>query len=152
MMDKRLSNNLLTYWNKIKENQDMMPHIDSLDVKYPLINEIWNKCLLATITDLTSMTLKYEYIGTEIIELFGNNCDTISKDRSNLSYNPMTKILGKTRAINFIKKPRAITDNGTYELMDGKIIKYRSCLLPFGKNNELDHLVIGITWKLSTYE
>jgi hypothetical protein len=152
MMDKRLSNNLLTYWNEIKKNQDSLPNIDFLDVKHPLINEIWDKCLLATITDLSDLTLKFEYIGSGIIELFGNNFEATSKERTNLSYNPITKILGKTKAISFVNNPRAITDSGTYELIDGKITKYRSCLLPFGENNTLNHIVIGFTWKVSTYD
>jgi hypothetical protein len=152
MMDKRLSNNLLNYWNSIKKGDDAFPEIDFFDIKSTLISEIWNKCLLITINDINNMTLKYEYIGADIAAVFGDDCEDTSRERFSFSYNPLTKILGKTRAISFMKNPRAIKDSGNYELVDKKIIKYRSCLLPFGKDNILKQLVIGISWKVSTYD
>ena len=151
MIEKKLVNNMINYWNSLDLGDTAIPTIDKLNIESPLIKEIWDKCLSATITDQNKMSLRYEHIGSEVKDLFGDNCEALELKEASLSYNPVTKIIGKVKAQSVKKNIKPVTDSSYFELPDGRIIRYRSCLLPFGKGEILENVIIGFSWKISIY-
>ena len=43
--------------------------------------------------------------------------------------------------------PAPLVDMGQFVSERGKIIKYRSCLLPFGTQGVVTHIVVGLSWR-----
>lgn len=157
MIEKRLTYRLIKYWNQMR-GSSTLPEIERLDIYVTdverlgtlseSISDLWNKCLLISITEKNPLAVKYQYIGTELLSLFGRDFVGKVENFSDLSYTPITKLLGKTRTPSFIQEPRPLIDEGKFEFIDKKIIKYRSCILPFGTGaNDLTHLIIGMTWR-----
>jgi hypothetical protein len=46
-----------------------------------------------------------------------------------------------------ITKPEPLFDQGQFVNERSKIVKYRSCMLPFGVDNKVTHVVIGLSWR-----
>ncbi|MAR56134.1 MAG: hypothetical protein CMM93_03030, partial [Rickettsiales bacterium] len=46
-----------------------------------------------------------------------------------------------------VAEPKPVFDDGQFINKNNKLVKYRSCLLPFGKSNEVSHVVVGLSWR-----
>ena len=51
------------------------------------------------------------------------------------------------RMDDMIATPQVMYDQGQFVNERGKIVKYRSCLLPFGKDGKVSHILAGLSWK-----
>ncbi len=51
------------------------------------------------------------------------------------------------RVDDIIATPKALYDEGQFVNERSKIVKYRSCLLPFGKEGKVTHILAGLSWR-----
>ena len=43
--------------------------------------------------------------------------------------------------------PTPLLDTGQFVSETSKVIKFRSCLLPFGTEERITHVVVGFSWR-----
>ena len=43
--------------------------------------------------------------------------------------------------------PKPLVDIGQFISENNKVVKFRSCLLPFGKDGVVTHVLAGLSWR-----
>lgn len=145
MHDKRLTSRLISYWERTRGDLDM-PDIskfskDSLD-------DVKDYCMVISRQPggmQGKPMYRFDFIGKLINEVYGKDMtgEYVHSDLKNI---PGATILKK--ADTFTKPVVAITDAGQFINDKHKIVKYRSCMVPFGRNGEITHIVAGLSWKV----
>lgn len=146
MHDKRLTSRLVGYWQLIKKDQEIP---DFLKFNTNALDDIKDYCMVLGVQPSVvpggNPNYKFEYMGKHIIDIYGRDM-TGKYAHSDLKDIPGSSILKK--ADTLVKPYISITDEGQFVNDKGKIVKYRSCLIPFGKTNHISHIVAGMSWKV----
>lgn len=144
MQEKRLTTRLTKYWERLKK-----------DGPLPLyawwnpssIDDIWPNCVtIIAETAPSGKRYRYQYVGNKIENAWG--ADISGKPISNGGHHMFkgADIINKLNHVSDIHEP--IIDAGKFISEQNKVVKYRSCLLPFGSDGEgVTHVVIGLSWK-----
>lgn len=141
--ERRLAYRLIAYWKKLNREPGL-PDIRQFNAKS--MGESWESCLRVGMQEMNkTRAYKYEYMGPEIVKAYG-------KDLTGQTVTPSIRAIP---GANVIKKLDAsipmhepVLEQGALINNDDKMIKYRSCILPFGdKNFNLSHAIIGLSWK-----
>ena len=145
MRDQRLSDRLTSYWNDIRGDAEM-PDFSRLNSS--TISEIWQQCILFTVQHSddgkSAPTLSFYNIGEKLEPIYGKNLfgKMFSAQRRHFQgANIITKINV------MIQRPKPLFEEGEFVNENNKLVKYRSCLLPFGTNGVVTHVVAGLSWK-----
>jgi hypothetical protein len=143
-IEHRLTTRMIGYWNLLKGEQ-YVPSIETFN--HNIIQDLWPNCIrIAVYHSNNAISYSYEYVGDEIAKVLGkyNLGDRMS---SKMAYLPMVKILaGMDRSV---AHPLPLIEEGQFITTKSKIVKYRSCLLPFGKNQDnISHFVVGFSWRV----
>lgn len=141
MNDQRLVNRLENYWNLIRRGKPM-PEIAMFN-SAP-IEDLWHKCMKIEIQptqDGTSFT--YRYLGSSITTMFGRDITNTTVNMKMTKY-PLGVIV---RAMdNCMIMKTFVIDENQFVNEKGKIVKYRSCVMPFGNETKgITHLIMGIS-------
>lgn len=146
MHEKRLTTRLITYWERIRKDQPMP---DFAKFNASAVDDIKEHCLVLAIqpgSDAVQTLYRYEYLGEKLGEVYGR--DMLGQyTQSNMKDLPGMSIIKKADLLTS-DNITVINDEGQFVNDNSKIVKYRSCLLPFGKNNKISHVVAGISWKI----
>jgi hypothetical protein len=51
------------------------------------------------------------------------------------------------KASEVLANPVPLVDMGQFINAGNKVVKYRSCLLPFGTGNKVTHIIAGLSWR-----
>ncbi len=143
MLEHRLSKRLTDYWDRVR-NDNQLPSIDVFNPS--VIDDLWQKCFqVSLVMEDGKPIYTYDFIGKELEIIFGSGLAG-QKVKSKLSFMPARKMI--EHMDNSIKNPFPIIIEGQFVDEYNKVIKYRSCLLPFGRSRDkISHFVIGVSWK-----
>jgi hypothetical protein len=144
MYDHRLTDRLTNYWENLRRGQPM-PEFAHLNAS--ALGELWQQCILFTVSAPVpgqKQTLSFTMIGDKLRELYGS--DVLGK-----AFIPPNKHFQGAaivrKADTILEHPAPLIDIGQFISERNKVVKYRSCLLPFGKQHTVTHILAGLSWK-----
>lgn len=144
LLEQRLSFRMTKYWNNLKGDKEI-PAIELFN--NALIQDIWPNCIqIAVFKSNDTLSYSYEYIGDEIGPILGK-IRLGDRMTSKMTYLPTVKILSSLDTA--VSKPETVIEDGQFvNPVISKVVKYRSCLLPFGKNRDhITHFIVGFSWR-----
>lgn len=145
--EKRMIKRLLDYMKKISTDDGSA---DIYKFNSEAIAEIWPQCFMMNVENRGSINdenflYKYEYVGSIIIDAFGKN-PTGEVVNIDIKSAPGIKIIEN---IDYCAKElKILNENGRFVNQKSKVIKYRSCMAPFGKKGEpATNIIVGLSWQ-----
>ena len=143
MFDHRVTDRLITYWENLRHG-GTMPEFEHLNAS--AMGDLWQHCVLFTVGPAApgqKPTISFYRVGDQLRSIYGP--DMLGKAFSSQSRHFQgAAIVRKIDAV--LTNPAPLVDNGQFVSEANKIVKYRSCLLPFGKDT-VTHVVAGLSWK-----
>jgi PAS domain len=145
MLEHRMNERLMGYWTSLRK-EEPMPDFALFNASS--IADIWQNCILFTVSPADqggkSHTLNFYQMGEKIRTMYGG--DMVGRSFNSTQRHFQGAAIVK-RVDEIISHPAAITDTGQFVNEKSKIIKYRSCLLPFGRHGTVTNLLIGLSWR-----
>lgn len=146
MEDQRLTKRLMEYWNRLRR-EALLPQWAQFNAG--AMQDIWGQCCVWSVTfaDISAAVnqFTFEYVGDSAQQALGKDM-TGTMFMSTQQKFPGARIV--TRIEETVKRALPINDEGTFVNEHNKVVKYRSCLLPFGtKDGRVTHIVLGLSWK-----
>lgn len=145
MYNQRLTDRLTNYWNNLRRDGAMMPDFGHFNSA--AIEDIWQQCILFTVLPTVAGTrpsLQFYRVGEKLRDIYSN--DVLGQPLTpNQRHFQAAAVVRKIDEI--IANPAPLIDMGQFISDNSKIIKYRSCLLPFGKGGVVTHVIAGLSWK-----
>lgn len=145
MSENRLVTRLLNYWQRLK-NDEPMP--DFRKNNPSMIEDLWGQCFVVAVTAPNSTAYKYVYLGDKIRKIYGGDMDGVIVDIHDRKFpnSVIAPLLKQIKSDSDISDAREYSGNVLSP--DGKLIKYRTILLPFGnKKLGLTHIVCGFSYR-----
>ena len=142
--DHRLTDRLASYWNLIRKDA-VMPEFAHFNLS--AISDIWQQCILFTVVQGAGgapNSVSFYMVGDQTKALYGG--DMVGRTL----YPSMKHVQGASivkRVDEVIASPQAIFDQGQFVNPQSKVVKFRSCLLPFGKDGKVTHILAGLSWR-----
>ena len=146
MDDKRLTMRLMNYWKRL--GKDELPDFAKLNTA--AIDDLWQSCMVVvplprSSNTRTQTTLKLHHMGRKLSEVMGNAA-VGSYVMARARQFSGDKIL--ERMDELIATARPIEESGQFISDKHKVVKYRSCMLPFGNAKDgVTHVVVGLSWR-----
>lgn len=147
MEDKRLINRLTAYWNRLRQDK-RLPAWEHFNVS--ALEDLWGQCCVWRV-DVAGEGRRvnqytYEYVGSSAKEAMGMDL-TGTVFVSKIQSFPGARVAAKVEEA--VEAARPLLDEGTFVNDKNKVVKYRSCLLPFGtKDGKVTRLVLGLSWRM----
>ncbi len=146
MHEKRLTDRLTNYWTNLRKDKAMP---EFMHFNPSAVEDVLAYCFQLKVepaaAGITSRTYRYEYMGGKIIEAYGKNLSGQSVS-SSVRMLPGSDILKKADLV--VSNATPLYEGGQFVNDKNKIVKYRSCMLPFGSEaGEVTHMVVGLSWK-----
>ena len=108
------------------------------------MEDLWPYCFRVSVEDAEEPNFTYEYMGDELKKLYGSDMTGLT-----ITHN-MRGFIGAV----IHKKIQEVTqslapaqDEGFFVNGKGQLIKYRSCVLPFGNQQKLTHIIVGLSYR-----
>lgn len=145
MQEQRLTTRLISYWEKIK-GENYLPVYDKINPS--AIEELWNNCLClrADPAGVDSFAYTYVHCGQEITKAIGKDLRG-QRMTTNMKFFPGAKIIKRIDEVAKQAQPTPLLDDGQFVNEKNQIIKYRACLLAFGSQKTITHVVVGVSWR-----
>ena len=149
MEERRLTMRLRKYWDLVRKTQPMP---DYSQFNSGTIDDIWPYCFVVSVDAAGEQsadgnhTYKYVYIGRPIITMYGRDFtgQTLTQGMKHFMGG---HVFDKLQTVT--SKCEPLEDTGHIVNQQGKMLKYRACYLPFGKEaNSLTHIVVGLTYRV----
>lgn len=142
MEDQRLISRLISYWERICSGGSM-PRWEQFNAT--TIEDLWQQCC-AWKVDIggKSPSYTYEYVGKGIKGALGID-PTGTMFTTHFRNFPGARIVREIDTL--VTMPKPLKDESQFVNEQSKVVKYRSCLLPFGNKKRLTHVVLGLSWK-----
>jgi hypothetical protein len=142
--EQRLSERLLSYWNVLRKDEPMpdFSHFNS-----SAIDDLWQQCILFTVSpalDNKTAALNFYQIGDKLGNIYGANMIGRSFTAGQQHFQGASIV---RRMQDILENPVPITDMGQFINEKSKVVKFRSCLLPFGRNGKVTHVITGLSWR-----
>jgi hypothetical protein len=146
-VDLRLTSRLIGLWKRLGDDEQM-PDFSKLNVSN--IDELWQNCMVLiplphSGTSRTQTALKMYHIGRKLREVIGNAAvgNYIIARAQQFAGNKIIQ-----RVDEVINQPQPVEESGQFVNDRHKIVKYRSCLLPFGNPQQgVTHVLVGLSWR-----
>ena len=146
MLEKRLTTRLSNYWEMIRKGQ-VIPDFAALNRAQ--IEDIWPHCIVFQLQPggaPDNPEFRIADMGPKLVELYCSNLTGQKVTKKNKQFTAANLI---KRAGEVLESPQPLLDEGKFINQNSKVIKYRSCLVPFGNpaTGEVTHLLAGISWR-----
>ncbi len=141
--DQRLVDTLIKYWRK-RKGAELMPVYEAFAPE-SLGDDIWQQCCAFSVqVSNKKQILITDYTGTKACQAMGRDItgEVLAVGAKQFE---AARLLQQAEAVLDKKDP--LTDEGHFVNAQSKIIKFRSCLLPFGRKEKITHLLLGISWQ-----
>jgi len=138
--ERRLTSCLIRFWQDACRGR-LMP--DEADLDPDALADLWPKCFLIQTFDIKREHYSYTYLGEEIIEAFQ---DGMMDEGQSMLVSPKANKL----ALSFnqvITTCAPVISEGEFLSLAGRMIRYRQCLLPLGKGEEVLAIFGGLSLK-----
>lgn len=143
MHEQRLTDRLTKYWDLLRK-EDAMPPFAKFNTG--AIDDVWGQCVLFAVNPGTTDHKNFTFyrMGDKVKSLYKEDLtgNTLSSKQRMFKGAAIIK-----RMDEVVKNGIPISDMGQFVNPDNKIVKFRSCLLPFGNDNEVTHVVAGLSWR-----
>lgn len=142
--DHRLTDRLTNYWSLLRK-ESAIPEFAQFNMS--AISDLWQQCILFTVQPATGDTpasVNFYMLGDQAKKLYSNDM------AGRTMYPSMKHFQGAAivrRVEDLISSPQILYDEGQFVNDRSKIVKYRSCLLPFGKDGKVSHILAGLSWR-----
>jgi hypothetical protein len=140
----RLIDRLSIYWN-ITRKTASVPEYSHFNPS--AIDDIWQQCILFSIQPQvvgSPPVVKFTQVGENI-------CPLYTRDMTGQIVTPGQKHFPGAALIqrigSVIVQPAPMLDQGQFVNERSKIVKYRSCLLPFATAGKVSHVILGVSWR-----
>lgn len=143
-MEHRLTERLIGYWENLRK-ADKMPDFTHFNIS--AIDDIWQQCILFTVqpsAEGKANSLVFSQVGEKVRALYSDDMVGRSFTTSQRHFQAAAIV---RKLENVITNPSTLIDIGQFINEQGKIVKYRSCLLPFGRDGKVTHVVVALTWR-----
>ena len=140
----RAHERLREYWDKLRGVRTF-PHESEIDPDE--IADIWASCFLISIDDVTKrIGYRYSYLGSELVSAFGDDADNPEVAMCLLS----TALVPNTKKLDeVIQKKQPVIDDGEFLNRYNMIVRYRTCLVPFGyEDGQVSHIFGVMRWRM----
>jgi len=144
MYDNRLTSRLTDYWNRLRKDSPV-PKWESFNA--PAMEDIWKQCCKWSVDPAQNdnFIYTYQYVGESVKEALGAD-PTGKVFTGQFQHLPGARLV--KRMDECVKTQTLIFDEGQFPNEKHKIVKYRSCMLPFGiKEGKITHVVLGLSWR-----
>lgn len=141
--DHRLTDRLTNYWNLIRKDA-VMPEFAHFNMS--ALSDIWQQCILFTVQPAASgspASVSFYMLGDQVKSIYGDMSGRTM--HSGMKHFQGASIVRRMDEV--IASPQIILDQGQFVNDRSKIVKYRSCLLPFGKDGKVTHVLAGLSWR-----
>lgn len=143
-MEHRLTERLIHYWKTISR-EATVPDFAQFNIS--AVDDIWQQCILFTVQPWVEgkpHSLSFTKVGEKVRTLY-------STDMVGQTFNTSQRHFQGAAIVRKMEDvfttPSTLIDVGQYINDNGKVVKYRSCLLPFGRDNRITHVVVALTWR-----
>lgn len=140
---QRINERLLEYWSAKKAGR-AFPTEGEIDPEE--IAEIWDSCFLVRTDEVGRSKYQYTYLGNALIDAYGD--DLNNKDICEKLVSPTSmSLVHKFDEVCKTKQP--VDEESEFTNNKGMLIKFRSCMLPLGKDDSQDvaFVIGGMKWK-----
>ena len=138
-----MAERLLSYWNVLKKDEPM-PDFSHFNAS--AIEDIWQQCVLFTVSPGVDnkSSLNFYQIGDKLGAIYGAGMLGRSFTAGQKHFQGAAIV---RRMEQILANPEPITDIGQFVNEKSKVVKFRSCLLPFGRNGKVTHVITGLSWR-----
>lgn len=144
MNDNRLIVRMLDYWNRIRK-EELLP--DFRKNNPAMIEDLWQQCFVLSVVPGHLTTFKYEYMGDRVKNMYMDNITNMTFDLKSKQF-PSSIIAPKLQNVLKVMEMKSPHDDqGQMPGHNGKFIKYRMILLPFGNEKSLTHIIVGVSFR-----
>lgn len=147
MQEKRLTFRLIDHWNNLTRPEGGVPEIK--DWRASHLNDTVPFCARIRIKDQDSKAplCGFEQVGATLQEAFGKESMVGKLVRPTTPVFPAARII--RRIPELITGCAPIEDDGQFVNESGKVVKYRSALLPFADHKGIVEVtIIGFNWRI----
>lgn len=138
---KRLHERMRNHWASVKEMRPF-PREDELDPA--AIPDIWPHCFLIDIrSGRVKNGFRYEYMGEPLMLAYGANM--MAFERCDATTEPHIHSL-LTTLDQVVESGEEAVDENEFTNVQGLLVKYRSCLLPLGRD-KVEYVLGCMRWK-----
>lgn len=141
--DQRLTQRLITYWDTMRKDEPI-PNFSKFNSA--AISDIWQQCILFVVQPGSERgtILNFNMVGDKLNGIY-------SQSMIGTCFNPSHRHFQGAAVVSKVDKMMAdlapLLDSGQFINNNGKVVKYRSCLLPFGRQGVVTHVVAGLSWR-----
>lgn len=145
MIEHRLTYRLHKYWNLLRRNH----RVPRFAMFNPLaISDLWGNCILLQVLPRASghaPVLTFAEIGEKLRSIYQ---DSMEGETFSVLHTHFQGARIVRRVQEVILSGEWMLDEGVFVSESHKVVKFRSCLMPFcGKDGRITHVVIGLTWR-----
>lgn len=130
-IERRITHRLINYWQRIKGDR-VLP--SETDIDSDDIADMWGDCFIIQLHDMEDLTrahaYTYTYLGKALSELYEPPSDG---NDGVLSVLNSERLMGMVSEMQMTKLP--IVEHMENFRHQGRVIKYRMCVLPLGEEN-----------------
>lgn len=144
MIEHRLAERLTSYWNTLRKD---LPMPDFGHFNASSVADIWQQCVLFTVSpevENKPYVLNFYQIGDRLRSIYGNDMIGRSFNTAQRHFQGAAIV---RRVEEIIANPTPMNDVGQFINERSKVVKYRSCLLPFGRDGRVTHVITGLSWR-----
>lgn len=145
MQDKRLVDRLSNHWNRLKGDA-LFPSFERLN--QDAIGDMWDYCIVLEVETLTNKKNKlyvYRHMGRRIIEAYGSDL-TGNYVNVHMHNFPGWQVLKSVDEV--FAEPVIQSSFGSFVNDTDQVVKYRACIMPFGRQERITHALVGLSWKV----
>lgn len=141
-LERRLSIRMVSYWDRLRKENPLPPYEK---LRRESLSDIWGSSIIFTVSKRDKhLYYQYLHVGEDIRQLIGSGMvgQEVMQNPNFLPLKPLVVVMD-----DVIRNPRALEHNGQFVDMHGHMTKYRSCILPFGRDEQhVSHCMVGLTW------
>lgn len=144
MIERRLVKRLRIYWERIKRDREV-PHFKTFN---PVaVSNLWKDCFHVSVhQERGKITFVYRYIGENLNEIIGQQ-HLNAHINAQMPFIPIKHVFITMNEMFRLESFECAEHGGNFVDQHSHVIKYRSCILPFGvsKDNITD-FIVGVSW------
>lgn len=144
MIQQRLTERLISHWKLLKKSE-YCPDFSRLNAS--AISDIWPSCLVIKEQPKgESPVTLYQFveIGEKALSIFPEN-PVGTHFTANMKVMPAARLMRRVSELTVTGEP--LLDDGQFVNEKHKVVKFRSCLVPFGTQERVTHVVVGLSWR-----
>ena len=140
-VERRINLRLLSYWEKLREGRGM-PAPE--DINPDDLRDLWDSCFIICVTEPGKAESKYTYLGQFIVDAYEQGT-THGSSGSMISLNPDQS---STTFAKVLDSGKPLLEEGEFTNHNHKIVKYRQCVLPLGRDGSIEAIFGGMNFKV----